>query len=104
MMCVAFACNVLKAGGIFGDLDFNCNEMSMTDLSKLSIYDKHFVRPSQCVEADPDNKLCQLGGKYEMNFEKGPGKGPRFNFIEPHDHMNEKCTNIYPEFYLDKNC
>ena len=38
MNCVVFVCRILKAGGVFGHLDFNCEEMSMPDLYKLKIF------------------------------------------------------------------
>jgi hypothetical protein len=41
MVCVNFACQMLKAGKVFGDLEVNCNEFNMKDLYKLRIYDEN---------------------------------------------------------------
>lgn len=45
MVCVDFACQVLKAAGVFGNLDFNCNELNLVDLHKLKIFDENHKRP-----------------------------------------------------------
>lgn len=37
-VCCDFACSVLKAAGVFGEVDFNCNEFSPHDVAKLKIY------------------------------------------------------------------
>ncbi len=48
MICNTFVCWVLREGGVFkkfGDIKFNCNELSLYDLQKLAIYEKDFKRP-----------------------------------------------------------
>lgn len=73
MVCHEFICQLYKASGLFKsagfETGFNCNEFSLFDLYKLDIFEKDFKRPQQCIDADPENPLCQLGGNYEVRLD-----------------------------------
>lgn len=48
MICHEFVCQALRAGNVFskfGNPEFNCNESSLFDIYKLSIFEKDFQRP-----------------------------------------------------------
>ena len=71
MVCNTFVCRIMKEAGVFlkyGDINFNCNELTIFDMLKLNIFEKNFERPKQCLEADPENPLCQLGGNKFFNL------------------------------------
>mmetsp|Transcript_16542 Transcript_16542/g.23228 ORF Transcript_16542/g.23228 Transcript_16542/m.23228 type:complete len:581 (-) Transcript_16542:228-1970(-) len=99
MVCCVFVCNVWKAGGLFADLDneVNCAEQTNWDDYTLALFDKDAKRPAQCQEADPDNQLCQLEGKYTVNLND-------YNQKVPYQHMAEKCPTKGPDYKKPDNC
>lgn len=46
-VCHTFVCKVMKHAGVFDKfgVNFNCNEFSLFDVTKLKIYDSNFKRP-----------------------------------------------------------
>lgn len=104
-MCDALVCSIWKAGGLFGDLSdqIQCTEFTNQDAWGLKFFDPDpkSKRPAVCVEADPDNELCQLSGKYSMKL-----RTPMyyFNQYEPHAHMAEKCPSLAPDYIKPKDC
>lgn len=45
----------------------------IADVYKLDVFAKD-GRPEACVEADPENPVCQLLGDYQLRLDTGPGK------------------------------
>ena len=72
-ICNVFTCKVLREGGVFGDVEFNCGEFSVNDNYRLKIYEENFERPEVCIEWDPENPLCQVLGKYKLRLDTQPG-------------------------------
>eukprot|EP01060_Flectonema_neradi_P016867 TRINITY_DN234_c1_g1_i5.p1 TRINITY_DN234_c1_g1~~TRINITY_DN234_c1_g1_i5.p1 ORF type:complete len:659 (+),score=196.41 TRINITY_DN234_c1_g1_i5:46-2022(+) len=92
MVCCVFVCNMWKHGGLFGDTDFNCGEMTNLDDYDLDIFDKTKMndgRPDVCKQKDPNNQNCQLVGPYTLNFN-------HYNEAPIYDHMAEKCPTWTP--------
>eukprot|EP01061_Rhynchopus_euleeides_P004900 TRINITY_DN1410_c0_g1_i1.p1 TRINITY_DN1410_c0_g1~~TRINITY_DN1410_c0_g1_i1.p1 ORF type:complete len:655 (+),score=296.42 TRINITY_DN1410_c0_g1_i1:53-1966(+) len=92
MVCCVFVCNMWKAGGLFGNDDINCAELSNIDDYSLNIFDPALAnenRPEVCKQADPDNQLCQMLGEYTLNFN-------HFNTSNFYSHMDERCPTWAP--------
>jgi len=97
MVCDVYVCEVLKAGGVFGQTDFQCTEATNWDLYTLNIFDTNITRPAACVQTDPNLPFCQLLGGYQItlpyygtrsihtnSFNKCPrGNAPDWNKPEP---------------------
>lgn len=47
-VCSSYVVAVLKAAGVFGDLEINATELTPKDLYQLDIYDKNYKRPEIC--------------------------------------------------------
>jgi hypothetical protein len=60
MVCCVFVCSMWKHAGIFGDMDFNCAEMTNIDDYSLDIFDDS----SRGGQRDWRISLC--GGQYDM--------------------------------------
>jgi hypothetical protein len=100
MVCCVFVCNMWKAGGIFKDSidnDFNCAEAVNTDDFSLDLFDHNYQRPQACVDADPDNQLCQISGAYSLKLNN-------YNSVQPYKHMHEKCASLAPDYKRAPNC
>ena len=92
MVCCVFVCNMWKAGGLFGDTDFNCGELSNLDIYDLDIFDKTKMgegRPEACKQKDPNNQNCQLVGPYTLNFN-------HYNSAPIYNNMASKCPTWSP--------
>lgn len=57
-VCSAYVIAVLKAAGVFDDLEINATEFTPRDLYAVNIYDLNFERPEICHKADPDQPFC----------------------------------------------
>eukprot|EP01102_Stenamoeba_stenopodia_P022692 TRINITY_DN9549_c0_g1_i4.p1 TRINITY_DN9549_c0_g1~~TRINITY_DN9549_c0_g1_i4.p1 ORF type:complete len:568 (+),score=96.16 TRINITY_DN9549_c0_g1_i4:72-1775(+) len=99
MVCDVFVCSVWKHAGLFGDLtdQIQCTEFTNWDAYSLNIFDSNYVRPSQCVTADPDSQFCQLLGKYRMSL-------PGYNSKMFYANMAEKCPSEPPSYVRPSNC
>ena len=103
-ICNVFTCKVLRAGGVFGDVQFNCGEISVNDAYRLKIYEENFERPEVCIEWDPENPLCQVLGKYKLRLDTQPGKLPRYNYVEPYEGFANTCPALAPDYVAPTNC
>jgi hypothetical protein len=52
---------------------FRCSEFSVYDQYRIKIFEENFDRPEECAQADPDNPLCQMLGKYSLRIDSQPG-------------------------------
>jgi len=57
-VCSAYSASVYKAAGIFGKHEINATEFTPRDVYLLDIFDKEFVRPQACIDADPNLPYC----------------------------------------------
>eukprot|EP01061_Rhynchopus_euleeides_P016104 TRINITY_DN272_c0_g1_i1.p1 TRINITY_DN272_c0_g1~~TRINITY_DN272_c0_g1_i1.p1 ORF type:complete len:649 (+),score=296.80 TRINITY_DN272_c0_g1_i1:83-1948(+) len=92
MVCCAFVCSMWKAGGLFGDAQVNCGELTNLDDYSLGIFDKAQTganRPEVCKKADPENELCQLVGPYTLNLN-------HFNEGKIYSGMDSNCSSWAP--------
>lgn len=99
MVCDVFVCFMWKAAGLFKDIDndFNCVEQTNSDMYDLTILAAPEERPKQCVAADPDNKLCQIMGKYSLEL-------PAVGTVKPYKHMQESCPSSPPDYKRSTTC
>jgi len=99
MVCDVLVMRVWKAAGIFGKLtdSIQATEFTNWDAYTLNIFDSAYVRPQQCVEADPDSQFCQLLGQYRMSL-------PGYNTVTPYPHMREHCPTLPPKYIKPANC
>jgi len=99
MVCDAFVTEMWKAGGIFGDItnEIQATEFTNLDAYSLNIFDANYVRPPQCVQADPNLPFCQILGKYRMTL-------PDYNTAQPFPHMRENCPSEPPLYIRQVNC
>ncbi|CAE7848699.1 unnamed protein product [Symbiodinium sp. KB8] len=97
MVCCVFVCHIWKAAGLFEDLDneVNCGELTNWDDYALDMFDTS--RPEVCQQADPDNQLCQIMGKYTLNLNN-------LNSKAPYAHMAEHCPSEAPLYTKPANC
>jgi len=99
MVCCAFVCHIWKASGVFSDIDseVNCGELTNWDDYALTIFDSSYVRPQECVTADPNNQACQILGEYTLNLNNYDSKAP-------YKHMAEHCPSFAPNYTKPANC
>eukprot|EP01123_Difflugia_compressa_P003781 TRINITY_DN15092_c0_g1_i1.p1 TRINITY_DN15092_c0_g1~~TRINITY_DN15092_c0_g1_i1.p1 ORF type:complete len:447 (-),score=84.61 TRINITY_DN15092_c0_g1_i1:32-1270(-) len=100
MVCDVFVTRMWKASGVFDASIVNliqATEFTNWDAYSLSIFDSNYVRPKQCVEADPDSQFCQLLGKYRMAL-------PDYNSFAPYPHMREHCPSEPPKYIKPTGC
>jgi len=99
MVCDVFVTRMWKAGGLFGALTdkFQATEFTDWDAYTLAIFDPNYIRPPQCVAADPDLPFCQLLGKYRMYI-------PDYNTAIPYAHMRERCPTLPPNYTKPVGC
>jgi hypothetical protein len=97
MSCDVFVCNMWKHAGLFGETPVNCAEFTNVDVYTLEFLKAPSPRPPQCVAADPDNKLCQLLGKYSLTL-------PDMGTVTPYPHMNEHCPGFPPNYTRPAGC
>jgi len=101
-VCDVLVCRVWKAGGLFDEVKggaaaINCGEFTNWDAYVLDILAVPTSRPQQCVEADPDNQLCQLMGDYTLNL-NNYGTKPLYA------HIAETCPSFAPQYKKPNNC
>eukprot|EP00760_Papus_ankaliazontas_P015323 PhM_4_TR16469/c0_g1_i1/m.82904 len=99
-VCCVFVCNMWKAGGVFGDLDFNCAEQTNVDDYSLDIFDAKSIgqnRPDVCKSQDPQSDVCQLTGSYTLHLNE-------LNSKAPYAHMREKCPSLAPNYTRPADC
>lgn len=104
MICNVFVCMLWKYGGLFDDLplgrdSINCGEVNIVDLYNLDILGIPNPRPPQCVEADPDNFLCQIMGEYSLKLNEAT-----YAKRNPEAHMYERCPGFPPEYKRPPRC
>lgn len=99
MVCCVFVCEMWKHAGMFSGInnDLNCAELTNWDDYVLTILDPTPTRPQQCVNADPDNVLCQLVGDYTLSLNDYSTKAM-------YPHMAEKCPSEAPQYLKPANC
>jgi len=99
MVCDVFVMRMWKAAGVFGALndEIQAAEFTNWDAYSLKIFDSNYVRPPQCVAADPDSQFCQLLGEYRMSL-------PDYNSFAPYAHMREKCPSTPPLYIKPTGC
>eukprot|EP00301_Raphidiophrys_heterophryoidea_P018984 c3973_g1_i1.p1 GENE.c3973_g1_i1~~c3973_g1_i1.p1 ORF type:complete len:594 (+),score=163.66 c3973_g1_i1:45-1826(+) len=99
MVCCVFVCNVWKHSGMFGDLaeQINCGELTNWDDYSMLVFDPDYVRPQACVDADPDNNVCQLLGDYTLLVNN-------YNSKAPFPHIAEKCPSLPPNYDKPADC
>jgi len=98
-VCCVYVCHIWKAGGLFEDIknEINCGEMTNGDDYYINILDAKPQRPTQCAQADPQNALCQLEGKYQLTFNDYSSRNATA-------HMAEKCPSRAPNYDRPLGC
>jgi len=99
MVCCVFVCNMWKAGGLFASINnqVNCAELTNWDDYSLTILEPPATRPPQCVAADPNNQLCQIGGAYTLELNDLHSK-------DMYPHIAENCPTIPPLYTKPPTC
>eukprot|EP00929_Paragymnodinium_shiwhaense_P028623 TRINITY_DN16561_c0_g1_i1.p1 TRINITY_DN16561_c0_g1~~TRINITY_DN16561_c0_g1_i1.p1 ORF type:complete len:691 (-),score=165.32 TRINITY_DN16561_c0_g1_i1:431-2404(-) len=99
MVCDVFVCMMWKAGGVFKEIndDFNCVEQTNIDIYDLEVVQAPEQRPPQCVEADPENELCQLMGKQKLLL-------PKVGTRKMYKHMQDHCPTEPPLYERPDDC
>jgi len=99
MVCCVFVCEMWKHGGIFDEINqnINCAEFTNWDDYSLKIFDGETPRPQVCVDADPDNFLCQLMGEHSLTLNN-------YNSKNEYAHMCENCPTMAPNYTKPSNC
>jgi len=99
MVCDVFVCSMWKAGGVFKAIDneFSCIEQTNVDVYDLNVLEAPEKRKQTCVNADPDNALCQLTGVYGLEL-------PKLGTRPMYKHMQETCPTEPPQYLRPDNC
>jgi len=99
MVCDVLVARLWKEGGLFGNLKklIQTTEFTNWDAYSLNFFDAKYVRPKQCVTADPDSQFCQLLGNYRMSL-------PGYNTFAPYAHMRENCPSVPPNYNKPVGC
>ncbi|CAM9245514.1 unnamed protein product [Ectocarpus fasciculatus] len=82
MVCCVFVCTMWKNAGVFGDMDFNCGEMTNWDDYALDIF---------------EDSYSQILGRYTLSLNN-------FHSKSPYPHMAETCASLAPEYAKDAKC
>lgn len=82
MVCCVLVCSMWKAAGVFGDLDFNCQEVTNWDDYSLDIF---------------ENEYQQILGRYTLELND-------FHTKAPYPHMAETCASLAPDYEKDPKC
>jgi len=100
MVCCVFVCRAWKAGGVFSEIDdeINCGELTNWDDYSMQLFDTNFVRPQACVDADPNNAVCQLLGEYTLATDKTYNTKPQY------PHVAERCPGVAPDYIRPAKC
>lgn len=94
--CVQFVVSVLKAGGIFGDLEVQATEFTVRDAYQLAVWSDDPGRLPKACQAQ-GRPYCQLMGRYRMDL-------PGFNTVRMYAHMNERCPSLPPDYVRPDGC
>jgi len=99
MVCDVLVMRMWKAGGLLGNLadEIQGAEFTNWDAYSLNLFNGDYVRPKQCVAADPESQFCQLLGKYRMSL-------PDYNSVTPYAHMRERCPSLPPKYIKPEGC
>lgn len=100
-VCSCYVFTILKASGVFGDIQFQSQEQSPKDLYSMNIWDFSGENiPSECQEDTQKNnlKVCQLYGKIVLRLDDNPG------YLEAYNNMGETCPSIGPDFKRTPGC
>ena len=97
-VCSAYSAAVYKAAGMFDDYEVNATEFTPRDVYLMDFFDKEFVRPQICIDADPTLPYCQLIGKYRIDITH------EWSTVKPYAHMNEHCPSTGPEYFRPEGC
>lgn len=100
-VCSCYVTTILKASGVFGDIEFHSQEQSPKDLYSFDIWD--FSGKTDNPECQSDmNKhglnVCQIYGKMVLKLDDNPG------YLKAYDHMGETCPSIGPDFLRTPGC
>jgi hypothetical protein len=82
MVCCVLVCSMWKAAGIFGNTDFNCQEMTNWDDYALDIF---------------EGEYHQIMGRYTLQLNN-------FHSKTYYDHMAETCASEAPLYEKDAKC
>ena len=98
-VCCVLVCNLWRAGGLFGNLSgsFQCAEQTNYDDYSIDFLTTPQPRPQQCSQADQDNPLCQLEGKYSLQLQDYGSKAAYPN-------MHERCPSEAPSYIRPADC
>ena len=100
-VCSCYVFTILKASGVFGDIDFHSQEQSPKDLYSMDIWDFSGENiPSECEEDTTKHnlKICQLYGKLVLRLDDNPG------YLKAYNNMGETCPSIGPDFKRTPGC
>ena len=100
-VCSCYVFTILKASGVFGDINFESQEQSPKDLYSMDIWDFSGDNiPSECQEDTTKNnlKVCQLYGKMILRLDDNPG------YLQAYENMGNTCPSIGPDFKRTPNC
>ena len=98
-VCCVFVCNMWRAGGLFGNLSsrIQCAEQTNYDDYSLDFLTVPQPKPAQCSQADQDNVLCQLEGKYSLQLQDYGSK-------PVYPNMHERCPSEAPSYSRPGDC
>ena len=100
-VCSCYVFTILKASGVFGDIEFHSQEQSPKDLYSMDIWDFSGENiPSECQEDTTKHnlKICQLYGKLVLRLDDNPG------YLAAYNNMGETCPSIGPDFKRTPGC
>jgi hypothetical protein len=99
MVCDVYIVELWKAAGLFGNItdSIQGTEFTNWDAYSLNFFNASYVRPPQCVAADPDSQFCQLMGNYRMTL-------PGYNSVQPYPHMREHCGGLPTQYIRAPGC
>lgn len=103
-VCSTFACSTLRAAGVFEhsiNSNITCTEIDVWDMFSMKIFDTARMgsgRPQSCINADPENNLCQLSGTWTFRLIEDANTRP----VEPQ--MSLRCASRNPVPYDREGC
>lgn len=83
--CSPFVVDVLKAGGLFGNLKIHSTEFTPKDVLEVNFWNNKYQYGKLCEGFVVDG-YCQIMGNIVLETGKT-------SFVEPYDHMNERCES-----------
>lgn len=100
-VCSCYVQTILKASGVYGDIEFNSQEQGPKDLYSMDIWDFSGNNPHpDCKKDMEENNLnvCQIYGKVVLRLDDNPG------YLKAYDHMSETCPGKLPNFERTEGC